>query len=716
MLNIYANEIISNIDNGKKYRVLWVSENNKYTFLIDMQDKNAFPMMKNVKEITEMIIDGSLAKESLDLENLRGNGKISDKAMQMRDEAWAMIKDIVSMEPDIFISKKRGQLVREIMKKYGISKPTVYKNLRRYWQGGKIPDTLLPNYFNSGGKGKAKKPNKKMGRPAKYKELESEVIVDEKVKKYFRVALQSFYFNKKKPSLPFTYKMMIRKFYLEDEYYDNGVKKVKLKEHESIPTIHQLRYFLQTEYTEKQKLIPRIGRIKYEQNYRELLGSSTYESFGPGSRFQIDATIADVYLISEYNPDWIIGRPVVYFVVDVFSRLIVGLYVGLEGPSWIGAMMAIANTASDKQAFCSEYDMEITKDQWPCEHLPKSLLADRGEFEGYNVERLVNAFNLDPENAAPYRPDWKGIVEKYFDIFQGRVKPFLPGYVDKDFKERGSEDYRLDAKLTLKDFTKIMIAEIIFHNNHHFIKDYPRDKEMIEDNVQPIPIMLWKWGIKNRSGKLTYHSHDKIKLNLLPRDVATVTEKGIKYKKMHFLCDKAIRESWFSTARISGSWKVNIAYDPRNMSKIYLLNDNGSSFETCTLVDHEKERYGSVSAAEVTYLVGYEDLEKRKYENTEITEEINFINQVEGIVTSAIQNANEQQSKDISKSQKVSSISEHRSFEKEQLREKELFRFESHEEKMKDKVESKENEGQEYRRKSIKEILKQNTNGDQKNG
>ena len=133
-------------------------------------------------------------------------------------------------------------------------------------------------------------------------------------------------------------------------------------------------------------------------------------------------------MVSEYNANWIIGRPVIYFVIDVFSfRMIVGLYVGLEGPSWYGAMMAIENTDRDKEQYCKSFGIEITREQWPSEHLPQMLLADRGEFEGYNSDRLTNAFNLHVENAAPYRADWKGIVEKYFDIFQKENKTLSTG-------------------------------------------------------------------------------------------------------------------------------------------------------------------------------------------------------------------------------------------------------------------------------------------------
>ena len=103
-------------------------------------------------------------------------------------------------------------------------------------------------------------------------------------------------------------------------------------------------------------------------------------TFGPGHRYQIDATIADVYLVSSVDNTRIIGRPVVYCVIDVFSRLICGLYIGLEGPSWLGAMMALDNVIEDKVVFCKNYGIEITNKEWPNSFLPEKILADRGEY------------------------------------------------------------------------------------------------------------------------------------------------------------------------------------------------------------------------------------------------------------------------------------------------------------------------------------------------
>ena len=98
-----------------------------------------------------------------------------------------------------------------------------------------------------------------------------------------------------------------------------------------------------------------------------------------------------------------IGRPVIYALIDVYSRTITGLYVGLEGPSWLGAMMALDNMVANKVEFCKEYGIDITEEQWPTKHLPEIIIADRGEFEGYSVENLINNLNIKIENTTAYR-------------------------------------------------------------------------------------------------------------------------------------------------------------------------------------------------------------------------------------------------------------------------------------------------------------------------
>jgi len=73
---------------------------------------------------------------------------------------------------------------------------------------------------------------------------------------------------------------------------------------------------------------------------------------------------------------------------------------------------------------------------------------------------------------------------------------------------------------------------------------------MIEDDISPIPINLWNWGIINRAGRLRYVDEEIVKLNLLPQDTATVTSQGIRFKGMLYGSEKALKERWFEKARI----------------------------------------------------------------------------------------------------------------------------------------------------------------------
>jgi hypothetical protein len=137
-----------------------------------------------------------------------------------------------------------------------------------------------------------------------------------------------------------------------------------------IPSFDQFQYWSNKDHLRLEIKRKRMGSKLYDKDLRGLLGTSNAQVIGPGSRYQIDATIADVYLVSRLDPNLIIGRPIVYVVIDVFSRLITGVYIGLEGPSWVSAMMALANTAMDKVAYCAQYGVAIRPEDWPAHHLP----------------------------------------------------------------------------------------------------------------------------------------------------------------------------------------------------------------------------------------------------------------------------------------------------------------------------------------------------------
>ncbi len=480
---LIVNMIVRYIDNEELYRVLWIDYSNTFTYLIRIDKDTCKPVIRKVDEIIDGIKNHYIKVIEEDIStDVINEQEIPVKYKEKRDKTWDVIQYIYQV-PDIFDFSKRGKLILQGSKKFNLSERVIYKYLVRYWKGGMCKNALIPQFHNCGGRGKEKKSNlNKMGRPVVYGE-DIGINVDEDIKKIFKIALQKYYYTNKSNPITTTYELMKKEFFVEDFKIENGIKVPLIKESKYIPTLGQFRYWFNKERNIAKEISSRKSMKKYQLQNRQILGESTTEAYGPGSVFQIDATVGDVYLVSRYNREWIIGRPIIYAVIDVFSRMIVGIYVGLEGPSWVGAMMALANSAMNKVKFCKEYDIDISEDEWPVHYLPDSIVADRGEFEGKIAEGLINGLHVKVKNTPSFRADWKGIVEQHFRTINLKIKPFLPGFINEDFKERGGKDYRLDAKLDLKQFTKIMIKCVIFHNNNHFIKNYNMDEMMIEDIV-----------------------------------------------------------------------------------------------------------------------------------------------------------------------------------------------------------------------------------------
>lgn len=671
------NDIISFEEaNGQKQveRILWIDDGNVICYTINIEEVKALPVKRKISDLNQLFEERILSLVNIDPFGFvyKDEEQLSEKEKLLRDQRWNSIEKIVMQEPEVYESQKRGLLIKESMRQTGKTKRLLYKYITQFWQRGKIKNALLPDYHNSGGKGKEKEFSVKTGRPRKFKSVIGEgIIINDEIKRIFEVSVKRYYHTAKKNPLSTTYKEMLRNFFVADYRYENGFKKPILLEKDKLPTLRQFRFWYEKTYTTEEKLRKRKGNRKYELNHRAVLGTSVGDLYGPGTKFQIDATIADVYIVSSFNRNWIVGRPIIYVVIDVFSRMVVGLYVGLEGPSWFGAMMALANTASDKVSYCKQYGIDIDKEDWDCHYLPQTLLADRGELEGYNVERLISAFHINVENTPPYRGDWKGIVEQHFrTINTTGIKPFLPGTVDTEVRVRGDRDYRLDATLTLEEFTSVIIRCVLYHNNHHWLKNFNQDEMMVHDEVSLIPRELWNWGIKNRSGKLRSYSEDIVKLHLLPTANARVTYKGIEFKKMRYSSETSLKENWFGEAR-ENSWKIPICYDPRDMSHIYLPSEDGRSYEIASLLDHQK-KYAGKTLEEVEYYFAYELLKKQQHSHEEIQEKVDLASDIEHIVQKAKKSLNAEKI-NMSNNQKVKGIRENRSFEKEAKRKTEAF-------------------------------------------
>lgn len=646
-------------------RVVWIDNEQQLCFLVNIRQPS-FPFSEDINNIESSVDGGELVKVENDpwVFNV-SEEDLSETEMKKRDKAWEVVNRI-HITPDIFIPSRRSELIKIATREFGISSKTVRQYLKRYWARGMVKNALLPDFINCGKpQNRERQYTKKAGRPIVYESTIKRAAISDEWKNIIRISLEKYYFIRSKPSLKYAYQQMLKEYFSKDNE-ESGYKVLDVDK--PIVSFDQFYYWYRKWYKPEEAIHKREGRREFLQNYRAIIGSATEDSMGIGI-YAIDATIGDIYLVSSMDRNSVIGRPIIYLSVDLFSRAITGLGVGIENMSGNSLRVALANTFENKRDFCRRtLDMEISDEDWPIHYIPHTILADRGsELISDELTQIVENLNVKIQNTGSFRPELKAICEKYFDIVQQHISPFLPGAVQKDYKKRGGVDYRKKAVLNLNEYTRILVRCILFYNNHNFLSNYPLTQTMMDEKIRPIPIELFKWGLRKGIGQLRTMSLDAIRSNIYPKSQATVTPKGIHFGNLYYTCSKAVKERWFSKARIQGNWKIYVYYDPQSVATIYIRLDR-KNYEVCSLIE-QYEMYRDAKAEELVHLMENRRQQEAEYEEAHVNGAIQLAQEIESIVEKAKEEA-KGQSLHGGVRKDIKNIRENRQKEREIMKEK----------------------------------------------
>ncbi|WP_416829298.1 Mu transposase C-terminal domain-containing protein [Ectobacillus polymachus] len=613
---IYENSVIEllnlELKTDRIIRILWLSPDKEEVYVVDINDhkKVTFPYALKYNELLNDLEEGKarVLKVDPDLRLISPDEVYLAKYKASRDTNWNIIKDIVYKEPEIYISNYRGAMVEETREKTGRSKKEIYRLLKRYWFYGKTKNALLKNYFDCGITTKPREYSKKPGPKPKDGNA---WIVTESDKEIFRKAVKKFHVDGKM-NLTATHQHMCEEWYHTGFYRKHGVM-VPIVEPEKAPSLRQFTYWYNNEYSYFQKYSNRRGKRKAEMNTRAFQGDPTERSLSIGYLYEIDSTPADIILVAE-DRETIIGTPTLYIVKDVKSRMIVGFHASLANASKIELMVAMVNAASDKVQFCRQYGIEINESDWPCKNLPMYLVGDRGELKGKWAENLVN-IKVEVDNAPSYRGDLKPFVEQHFRLTNNEIRELLykAGAKPPKMIERGDEDPTRKAALTIYEFTQFMIIQTIAFNKSALPKEYFVTKEMFHEKVELTPCGVWEWG--ESKSLLHEEPHDLLIYNLLPKEKGTVTRWGIDFMGMCYTSDLGLENGWFVEKRIDGKKEIDISYDPRNVSSIFIRLKNGK-IEQCVLTEKYKE-YSGLHLEDVKAIMKYKKDEIKNKEKEE---------------------------------------------------------------------------------------------------
>ncbi|MFG6328651.1 MAG: hypothetical protein K1W06_04145 [Lachnospiraceae bacterium] len=428
--------------------------------------------------------------------------------------------------------KIRAQMIERTAKEHGITKQTVRNYLKVYLTYNSISALVR-----------------------KHRTVKEKPMTEDE--KNIRYAVNKYVYSRKKHSLNTAYKLMLKEKYTDS----NGMLT------EAYPSFNQFRYWYAKNKKYMSYYILREGKTGFMKDNRVLVGDNVQRfAAAPGTAAMADSTIVDLYIVSDDRTK-VAGRPVLTALIDGYSYLCLGYSLGLEGGEYSLQSLMI-NVVTNKKEHCHKFGIEIAEDEWPSV-LPGCIVTDKGSDYAGNTYSQLAELGVKIINLEAYRPDEKGVVEKFFDIIQGFFKPYLKGagVVAEEYLKRGSYfgDYKEKSCLTLEEFETILRRCIIHYNSKHILKNFPFTEEMLGMEVKPYSNSIWQYGLKNLRGcnVLKDITKEQIVLTLLPRTTGSFSRFGLKANGLRYFC-----EGFFERCLKGG--KTTVAYDRTDVSCVWM--------------------------------------------------------------------------------------------------------------------------------------------------
>lgn len=226
------------------------------------------------------------------------------------------------------------------------------------------------------------------------------------------------------------------------------------------PSYSTLRRMVQA-VPRKKLLTARLGSKIYKN--QNSPATKHYQVERPMQVVQIDHTIVNTISVCSIDREEI-GRAIMTVAIDVCTRMIVGIFFSLSGPSCENVSEVMA-----RMAFPSNHDGTTEGEGLPCLGLPESIHLDNAkEFRSTATSRGTSEHGID----LIYRPiggaHYGGHVERAIGTILRKIEEY-PGTTFANIKERAGYDSQKRAILTLEELETLVLTFIrdVYHKTVH---------------------------------------------------------------------------------------------------------------------------------------------------------------------------------------------------------------------------------------------------------
>lgn len=462
-----------------------------------------------LNELSSKIINPVNTKNYLD--------NYSEQEWEEANKRYEIIKDLV------FIKRTKDE-VEVIGKKHGYSYVTLYEWIKLYEQTSEL-SSLVPNTSKRGKKGSR---------------------LNSKVDEVINEVLEDLYLNKQR----YSFRRIFNKIYTSCK-------------HQNLIPPHENTIRNRIETLDPKNVIKRRKGYKEAQKQFDNFEGEFPEGNYPLEFIQIDHTPLDIRVVDNiYRKP--IGRPYLTLAIDVYSRMIAGIYVSLQAPGYYNVSQCLYSVFTQKEQMLHKYNID---GDWNIFGVPRIIGVDNGaDLVSSDMQRVCDEYGITLMKRPVARPQFGAHVERVLGTINQEVHN-LAGTTFSNITEKGTYKSDKEAMYTLDELKEWLLHYIvnIYHKKYHSGIEMTPEQKYIQGLM----------GDDENAGigflPSVIDNINEVKISLLPTEYRTVQKDGITLDGISYYSD--VLRHWIGKTNSEKSKiKHKIKRDPLNLQKIYFYD------------------------------------------------------------------------------------------------------------------------------------------------
>lgn len=289
----------------------------------------------------------------------------------------------------------------------------------------------------------------------------------------------------------------------------------------------------------------------------------------PLERVQFDHTRMDT-LVIDNKARLPLGRPWLTSLIDVYTKMIIGIYISFTPPSYLAVMRCLLHAIQPKTYVRKKYPR--IEHPWPTYGIPETLIVDNAkEFYSKDFKDVCKRLRIEVEYAPRGAAWFKGVKERFYRTINDALLHALPGTTFSNVIDKKDYDPKKHAIVSIDALLEAVHIWIIsiYHQKVH-------------RGIQDVPFRRWCESISEWSPNLP-PKNGELKIILGYKDERIISSSGIEFYSLFYNC----KELGLIRRQMKTGEKAHFKYDPEDISVLYVFDKHQGEYLPVPALDQD---------------------------------------------------------------------------------------------------------------------------------